>query len=259
MVVASKLLWPLLQPDTLLLLWLALAVVLLWMPRWRLGRALATLGVAVLGAIATLPVGSWMSQPLESRFQPPDLPPQIDGIIVLGGNNRTGPARRLDDQANVSQRLHAFVDLARQYPAARLVYTGGVPPQFPDAETEAGEAKRILGALGVDLARITFEETARNTLENAQRTKVIVQPKPGESWVLVTSALHMPRAVAVFRAEDWPVIPYPVDLLSVSGAVQVGPQLALAGNLLRIGYAAHEWMGLIIYRMLGYTRELLPA
>jgi uncharacterized SAM-binding protein YcdF (DUF218 family) len=258
MVELTKFLWPLLRPDNLLGLGLILAAILLW-TRWaKVGRWMATLAALFLATIMLLPAASWLGQPLKSRFPPPEMLPEvIDGIIVLGGSIRSGPTpERPDSLAGISQRLVAFVELARRFPAARLVFTGGTPPHIPGAATEADQARPILAALGLDLARVRFEASARNTLENARRSKLVTAPKPGERWLLVTSALHMPRAVAVFRAAGWPVIPYPVDY----PRPQPAPALALnlVGSLNGLIDAGYEWLALLAYRGLGYTRELLP-
>lgn len=257
MVVAGKMLWMLLQPDNLLALWLALSAALLWTPWRRLGRASVTLGVIVLVVCGLFPVGRWAARPLETRFLPPQLPAAVDGVVLLGGNIRTGVIQRPDDLANVSQHVVAFVELARRYPTARLVFTGGAPPHITNAQSEADAVRPLLVALGIDLARVLFEETARNTMENAERSKQLAQPKPGEHWLLIASAVHMPRAVGVFRAQDWPVIAYPVDLPPQPPDAILS--LALAPNLVSLTRAAHEWFGLLLYRLLGHTRELLPA
>jgi len=258
MVLAGKMLWVALQPDNLLALWLALSVSLLWTPWRRAGRVGATIGVLVLATCGLFPVGRWAALPLETRFPVPELPAAVDGIVMLGGNLRTGLVQRPDDLASVSQHAIAFAELARRYPAARLVFTGGAAPHILNAENEVEAARPLLAALGIDLGRVLFEATARTTMENAARSMQLAQPNSGERWLLIASAVHMPRAVGVFRAHGWPVIPYPVDLppKPPPGAVF---SLALAQNLVALTRAAHEWLGLLAYRLLGHTRELLPA
>ena len=257
MVETTKFLWPLLRPESLLGFGAVLGAILLW-TRWaKLGRLLTSLGAAFLAMVMLLPLGAWLGQPLRDRFPVPVLPAAVDGIIVLGGSIRTGPTPdRPDSLAGVSQRLVAFAELARRYPAARLVFTGGAPPHIPGAITEADAARPILAALGLDPARVRFEATARNTLENARRAKPLARPRPGERWLLVTSALHMPRAVGVFRAADWPVVPYPVDNPPSEPQPLLG--LSLARPLQVLTDAGYEWLALFAYRALGYTRTLLP-
>lgn len=262
MVIAAKTLSALLQPDALLVLWFAAAALLLWTPWRRLGRWLVTVGALATLAVGVLPLGDWLAWPLEDRFPAPgELPARIDGVIVLGGSIRSAhpPPGRPGDLANVSQRLHAFADLAAHYPEARLVFTGGAAPHIPGATSESDEARPVLVALGLDMQRLRFEPTARNTVENARAAKALVRPGPGERWLLVTSALHMPRAVGVFRAEGWNVVPYPVDVTPAEARERRGFGIALIGGLRQLSRASHEWIGLLVYRLLGHTREILPA
>lgn len=261
MIVAAKQLGVLLQPDNLLVFWLAVSVVLLWTPWRRLGRGMTSLGVVALVLCGLFPLGRVLALPLETRFAAPrPMPEAVEGIILLGGNIRSGPARPLqpDHLANVSQHLFVFAELARLYPTARLVFTGGAPPHIANAQTEADAVRPILAALGMGLDRVIFEQAARNTQENAVNSKQLVRPRSDERWLLIASALHMPRAIAVFQAVDWPVIPYPVDL-PPAGAGGGFFSISVAGNLTSLKRVSHEWLGLLWYRLNGLTRELLPA
>jgi len=106
--------------------------------------------------------------------------------------------------------------------------------------------------------RIILEERSRSTHENAVYAKEMIRPQPGESWVLVTSAFHMPRAVASFGAVGWPVIPYPVDY-RVDPQIGLRPSFSLVDGLSASTLAGKEWAGLFGYRLMGWTRELFPA
>jgi uncharacterized SAM-binding protein YcdF (DUF218 family) len=113
--------------------------------------------------------------------------------------------------------------------------------------------------MGFDVGRVRFEREARNTHENAVYTKRLADPQPGETWLLVTSAMHMPRTVGVFRAAGWNAIPFPVDFTTKQkfGLFYFG--LPLSNRLSGIDAAAHEWIGLFVYRLLGYTDSILPG
>jgi uncharacterized SAM-binding protein YcdF (DUF218 family) len=114
-------------------------------------------------------------------------------------------------------------------------------------------------ALGVAHDRITAEEQSRNTLENAAYARLLANPKPGERWLLVTSAYHMPRAIAAFRAEDFAVDAYPVDWRTRgAGDLQRGFS-TLSEGLRRTDVATREWVGLVVYRLTGRSTELLPG
>src|SRR3989338_4710958 len=126
----SKLTWLVIAPDSLLLILLLLAGVLLWcgsvhMAKWFLGFV----AVAVLLA-ALFPVGEWLLYPLEKHFPAnPALPIKIDGIIVLGGaeDAERSSAWNQAEVGEAAERFLAAIALARQYPAAKLVFTGGSP------------------------------------------------------------------------------------------------------------------------------------
>ncbi len=259
---ASKLLWVLAQPGNLLLVILLAGIAIGWSahPRRRAwGRRLATSSLLVLVAVAVLPLGEWALRPLEERFSLPTLPEHVDGIVVLGGSvdQVVTAARGIPVLTEQSERLVEFVHLARRYPGARLVATGGSGQLDEQALKEAPVVEETLRRLGIDTDRVLFEDQSRNTYENAILSKRLVDPQPGETWVLVTTAFHQPRAVGIFRAAGWPVIPYPVDYRTRPG-YRIG-RPALGSNLDRLETAAREWVGLVAYRLMGRTESLLPG
>src|SRR5690606_36369683 len=93
---------------------------------------------------------------------------------------------------------------------------------FLDGEGDAEAAPRLLVALGVEEDRLELEGRSRDTFENASFSKQIAAPQAGETWLLVTSAFHMPRAVGVFRKAGFPIVPWPVDY-KTSGTERFGP------------------------------------
>ncbi|HWP35303.1 MAG TPA: YdcF family protein [Thermodesulfobacteriota bacterium] len=260
--VAGKLLALVADPGNALLLLLAVGTVLLW-TRWPgPGRLLVTLATAAGFLTALLPVGALLLAPLENRFPPAPLPARVDGIIVLGGSvdQLVAAARGRTALNDSAERLTSFVALARRYPTARLVVSGGsgrlVRPQVKE-----GVAVRLLfEELGVDQTRILFEERSRTTYENVRYARELVKPRPGETWVLVTSAAHMPRAVGCFRRAGWPVVPYPVDYRTGGPVSSVSIALTPFGDRLdALRYALHEWAGLVAYRLTGRTDRLFPG
>ena len=252
----SKLGWALVKPSTLLLVALFAAAHLLWRGRPRAGRVV-TLTVALLAlAIAALPICDWLLHPLEDRFPPPAAEPaHVDGIVVLGGAVEPRMAELhggtpLNDSA---ERMTAFAGLARRHPEARLVFTGGSGALRPGLLTEADIAGRLFADLGVDGARLTLERKSRNTWENAVFSKELMTPLPGETWLLVTSAMHMPRSMGIFRRIGWTMVPWPV-------AYRTGhDEFDLASRLGRIDDAVREWIGLVAYHLEGRTESWFPA
>lgn len=249
----------LLAPGNLLLVLLALGTVL-WALGWRLGGGLLVGAVVLLLlAIAVLPLGTWLLAPLETRFSLPDpMPDRVDGIVVLGGAVDLAASRATGQPAlgGSGERLVAAAELARRYPAARIVFTGGFSGLVdPGPPYEADIARMVLVSLGVDPARLEMGAGARNTAQNAAEALRIAGPAPDERWLLVTSARHMPRSMGAFRKAGWAVEAYPVDPLRRDA----GWRFDLTGGLYRVGAALHEWIGLAGYRLRGWSDTLLPA
>ena len=258
----SKLLGVLLTPSNLLVVAAVVAVLALLFRRRRLGTLLiwtAALGLLLLGFG---PVGPILMRPLEDRFQrPPADFPEPTGIIVLGGvvSSPTLP-RGAIALTQDGERLTETATLARRYPNARVIVSGGTFGSRSDAETEAFIAKRFLTDIGVDESRIVTEAKSLSTAENAAFTRELIMPQPGERWLLVTSASHMPRAVGTFRHAGFPVIPYPVGY-TTSGRPDDywAIRLEASTSLVRVDVAVHEWLGLIAYWLTGRIDTLLPG
>ena len=258
---ASKVLWILAQPSNLIVFALAVGALALLLGQRKLARWLLYPASAALLLISLLPVGQWLLLPLENRFLPPAEPPgDVDGIVALGGGIDLGVSERrgLVTFGDTAERFISLLELARRYPEARVVFSGG---QGWLADTELTEAKVMRGFLrthGLDEGRVILEDHARNTYENALLAKPLAAPEPGERWLLVTSAFHMPRAVGAFRQVGWPVIPYPVDYRT-SGelGLLVAPD---AGQRWReLDQAVQSWIGLIAYWLTGRIPTPFPA
>jgi uncharacterized SAM-binding protein YcdF (DUF218 family) len=261
MFLVGKLAWAVLQPGNLLLLLLIIGFLLLLFSGARRGRVL--IGLAALGllVLAVAPLGSLLLLKLEQRFpRPAALPAKIDGIIVLGG--AVDPRLSLSFGETVFNgsvaRVLAATTLARRYPEARLVLSGGEGDVFPVGYPEARATLGFVLDEGIARDRVITEERSRSTHENAIFSKALVRPRQGEAWVLITSAFHMPRAVGCFRAAGWPVIPFPVDF-RVDPETGLRPDFDLVGGLSRATIAGKEWVGLAEYRLLGWTRSWLPG
>jgi uncharacterized SAM-binding protein YcdF (DUF218 family) len=261
MFLLGKLGWAVLQPGNLLVLLLIAGFLLLFFSRGRRGMVLT--GLAVLGflVLAVAPLGSALLLELEQRFpRPAALPAKIDGILVLGGAVDPGLSLAYGETVfNGSvARVLAATALARRHPEAKLVLSGGEGAVFPVGYPEARATLSFVLDEGIARNRVILEERSRSTHENAVFAKAIVQPRPGETWVLITSASHMPRAVASFRAAGWPVIPYPVDF-KIDPKTGLRPNFDLLNGLSTATLAGKEWLGLTEYRLLGWTRAWFPG
>ena len=203
-------------------------------------------------AVGVLPIGNGLALPLERR-PPWDAARTADwdhrawrGVIKTEISAQRGEIA----VGRTVERIIAAVELARRYPDARLVFAGGVEGDF---------IVRLLEKFGVSQDRVIVERESRNTFENAAFAEQLVMPKAGERWLLVTSAMHMPRAVGVFRKAGFAVDAYPVDYLT-SGAKDLW---TLSGNLMGgVGISdlvVHEWIGLLAYWMAGLISEPFPG
>ncbi len=261
--VLSKILWPLLQPGNLVLLMLVAAVMLRWRGRDKAARKVAVVAIAGLLLMAALPLGRWLAAPLEDRFPAPTaVPAQVHGIIVLGGPE-LGPLSRDRGQPQLrdgAERFMAAADLARQRPSARLTFTGGSGSLSGDKTAGATVAGPIFAQLGIPAARVELESTSRNTWENATHSLATFQPTADQTWLVVTSALHMPRAMGCFRAAGWParLVPWPVDYVTSTRGAR-WPTWDMVDGSRRTERAVREWLGLLAYRLMGRTDALWPG
>ncbi len=257
MFVVGKLLTFLLLPTALMA---ECALLGLLLARWRAGRVLLAVAVVAQAACLALPVDAWAIRPLEDRFpQVTAYPERVDGIVVLGGaiDDLTSRDRDTPTLNSAANRLTTFVELARRYPEARLVFTGGSGDIEQGVSNEAEFARILFARLGLPPERVVFESRSRTTRENAVDTAALVAPRPDERWVLVTSASHMPRAVGVFRHAGWIVLPWPVGYQS-RDHVTAYPQ-SPGHRLAVLDWAAHEWIGLLAYRARGWTDSVFPG
>jgi uncharacterized SAM-binding protein YcdF (DUF218 family) len=244
-----------------LLIALALAGILMMRTRFRrFGQGLLIGAVLLLAVVGIAPVGNALMLPLEERFPKWDSKRGAPhGIVVLGGavSPDVSAARKDVSLNEAAERMTAVAKLARDYPSARIAFTGGSGRLFQGA-SEADVVPALFESFGIPRDRVQLENRARNTAENAAFTKALVQPKPGERWLLVTSAHHMPRSVGIFRKAGFPVEAYPVDYRTRGAADLAGPFGSLAAGLARTDAAMHEWAGLVVYWLTGRTSELFP-
>jgi uncharacterized SAM-binding protein YcdF (DUF218 family) len=257
--VLGKLFWGIAAPGNLLLLLLSLGALRLATGRRRRGFSLVATATLGFLAVAALPVGQWLAMPLEARFPRPQLPAGITGIIVLGGAVEPAitEAHGLIALNDATERLVEAVALARRYPEAKLMLSGGDASLLPQqGRDEADIMRDFLVTEGIDAARVLVENRSRNTFENAAYSRAIAKPHDGEVWLLVTSAAHMPRAVGCFRHVGWSVLPYPVDYRTEPNP---RPSFRLGEHLALVDFAVREWVGLLGYRLVGHTDAIFPS
>ena len=258
----AKSLWFLVQPSALIIIGLASGLWLLARNRLAAARAAFTCAL-LIGLAAASPLPNILALPLEQRFPRADVAsgPPVTGIVVLGGAEDAPialhrHAHALNDSA---ERITEALALALRLPQARVVFTGGSGFLIPGGATEAEAVRQMLLGMGLQASRLTLEERARDTWENAVFTRDLVKPQPGERWLLVTSAWHMPRAMGVFRKAGFPVEPWPVDYRTIGPADAWHFFGSPADGLRRLELELKEYVGLVAYWLQGRSSSLFPA
>ena len=237
-----------------ILLWLVVGTVLTLLAGWtRTARGLGVAALVLFVLLGVAPIGLIAVKPLEDMYPRRPLPARITGIVVLGGGLGVPEllSRGAPGSAPSIDRIVSTYELARLHPEARVVFTGGWPPY-----SDAIAAKSDLLRMGLDPSRLTLEDRSRNTYENMIFTQAIVRPRPGETWVLATSAIQLPRAVQVANKVGWPMIPWPTDYKTeAEGFPLSGRWFRIGENLGLADDAAHEWLGQIAYSLTGMAKR----
>lgn len=256
----SKLFWIVLDPSNFVLIVMLTGCLLLYTRRFVLGRRICMFGLGLTILFGVVPLGNYFLNLLEDRFQPVSLPEHVDGIIVLGGVLDMAVTLSRDQQSfnGSSERIVALQGLTDTYRNVPVVFTSGSGFVFQQEFKEAQLIRQTLQKLVVNPGRIVLEDQSRNTYENVLYSKELLNPQPGERWVMVTSASHMPRAMGIFRKQDWQVIPYPVDYKTAQAWDWNSP-VKVFKRFEQIRFALHEWLGLLVYRLTDKTDTLLPA
>jgi uncharacterized SAM-binding protein YcdF (DUF218 family) len=259
--ILSKLLWLLAAPSNMIALTIGVGVLATALRSRRAGPTVVMAGAIVLLFVGFGPVGIWVLRPLEDQFERPGADIKTpDGIIVLGGAIDQRILQYREALVPVGGRMTEAVALARRFPQARMVFAGGSDDLFSTSVSEAEAAKQFFAAMGLPPERTIYETRSRNTAENAVLTRELVSPKPGERWLLVTSAFHMPRAVGAFRHAGFDVIAWPADYRTIGGSKELTtPIFAASEGLALVDIGVKEWIGLVAYRLTGRTDEMFPG
>ena len=240
--ILSKILGFFAAPSNLFISIGVLGLLLLLTRFTRLASWLVVTSLVLLAIAGLSPLGNALILPLEDRFLPWDPSRGApNGIVVLGGAISPGVSDARDSVAldEAAERITATAELARRYPDARIIFSGGSGSLLERDGPEAPFAVRELLALGVAHDRITAEEQSRNTIENAAYSRLLANPKPG--------------------AVDFPVEAYPVDWRTRGWVDLQRGFPTLSEGLRRTDAATREWVGLIVYRLTGVSAQLLPG
>jgi uncharacterized SAM-binding protein YcdF (DUF218 family) len=258
--VASKLIGGLARVETLFILLSGISFLALHRGRTRL--ASRALGFTLIGMLilAVLPIGDLLLAPLEAHYPAAPRLTDVSAIIVLGGAEDVDPSIRWR-QPNVTSagdRYLAALSLAQRFPRADLLFAGGSGRLMGAEVSEASIARTIFRNAGIAVARLHLEEASRNTAENAALLRKLADNKGAGQSVLVTSAAHLPRAMATFCAAGWSrLVAWPTDYRSGNFKDDIGWRFAR--NLADLNLGIDEWVGLFAYRLTGRTHALFAA
>lgn len=257
----SKLAWWFIEPSNVVVFAIGAAIVLLFAGRVRAGRNILLSVAVFIGALSLLPIPDIVVGSLEQRFPRPDpLPEKVDGIILLGGAQIPRMTEEYGTPAlnAAAGTVTTFIWLGRRYPEAKLIFTGGSGDPTRQDLTEAKTLRLFLTQQGFDANRVLYEEQSRNTYENAALSKPLANPQPGETWILVTQALHVPRSVGAFRTVGWEVTPYS-EVYRFGRHIHFGAPANIRHALDLFSSGVREWTGLLAYWLTGRSTAFLPA
>jgi len=245
---------PLLLYPFNLALWCLILAWLLWLTKRRgFAAFFLTLALAILLVAGNPRTAEYLLASLEQQYPPVAISelPNADAIVVLGGGIGIPlPPRQDIDLGGSADRYLYATRLFQAGKARMIVLSGGnVFPQ-PGFEGEAVYAAQLLQSWNVPAEAILIESQSRNTYQNAVETKKLLAKNKLNKVLLVTSAAHMPRALAVFRHQAIDTTPATTDVLVVKqnqpAALQWIPNIGALGGTT---YAVREYLGIWYYRL----------
>lgn len=259
--ILSKVVWAFLSPSNLIIFLFAFGTLLVLLNRARLAKIILLPTSIIALAMVAYPFSHFLMAPLESRFaQPENLPAEIDGIIVLGGGEdlQTSLSWGRPELGLGGDRYMGAKELATHYPNAPVIFTGGSGSvQLQESAGEGSVARSLLIRLGIPENRLIIESQSRNTYENFKLVKPML-PKPNGTYLLVTSAFHMPRSVGIARKQGVNVMAYPVDYRTSLPEMR-NLDFNYYDHLDALEPAWKEWIGLSVYYLTNKTSDWFPA
>jgi len=231
-------------------------------------KAWQTVCVALALVILIVSSNTWVAtslvRSLEWKYLPQDKIPEADAIVVLGGGTVSAQSPRQTVEINgAGDRMIYAAHLYHEGKAPLLILSGGSITWLDGRQSSiAGEMKEILSALGVPDDAMVLQEKSQNTHEDAVYSNEVLREKGIKRIILVTSAMHMPRAVALFEHEGLEVIPAPTDftvteedwnnLVSFNIQSQLIALIPSTGNISLTTNALKEYIGMMVYSLRGW-------
>lgn len=257
----SKLLPLFLYPLGLACLLMVVALVMSWKrSRWGLLPIALALIVLLLGS------NSWVANGLVQSLEWQQLPakelPPADAIVVLGGATKPAfPPRPTVDLSEQGDRVFYGAQLYREGKAPVVIASGGRIAWRGGGPSESADMAEILKTLGVPASAILQDPTSLNTYQNAVNVRQIIKERGIRTILLVTSAMHMPRSLQIFRRQGIEAIPAPTDFLVTQQEI-AEPNSSFQATLLSLlpdadrldktTRALKEYIGMVVYRLRGW-------
>lgn len=243
---------------------LLLLIALLFWKQRRFSKGLAVAALAILWLGSTSGTANALARSLERRYLPPEEVPQAEVIVVLGGGTEAADSPRQTVEVNsAGDRVLYAAHLYRQGAAPHILLTGGeIDWQSGSGSSPADQMAAVLTEIGVPQEALWLETESQNTYENAVNSRVILEEKGITRILLVTSAMHMPRAVALFEKQGFEVVPLPVDFTITENGLGTGRDASLQSRIVAIipsasslsltTNALKEYLGFLVYKLQGW-------
>jgi uncharacterized SAM-binding protein YcdF (DUF218 family) len=209
----GKIAWLIAQPLSLAFIFTVLALSFVWF-RWKRTALLCSLlAISIMFVTLFTSTGAWALQKLEARYVRGELPAQLSCVIVLGGaiDLEASAGRGSIEMNQSADRFIEAARIAHMHPETRIVVSGGDGSFSARYKGDAELAGNFFESMGLLKDRILAEKTSRNTAENVENIKALLSENGLSNCLLITSAYHMPRSVALFEKAGVSVQPWPVD------------------------------------------------
>jgi uncharacterized SAM-binding protein YcdF (DUF218 family) len=251
--IISKIFWVLIKPLNFLFILMAIGFFIRIFSR-KAGQGVIVFAAFFFVFLGIMPIGPNLMVYLESRYErPANLPERVDGIIVLGGafDGQLSHEHGYPVGNSSTERIHDFIRLGKQYPDAKLLFSGGSGRPLQQKYKEAPVIQSFFKDMGVSQQNLMLEPVSRNTSQNVTFSYNLLQPKDDEVWILITSAYHMQRAMSVFETIGWNVIPYPTDHNMPPEYVFLPKEFNVSKNFHMLEIALKELIGSTVYYLSG--------
>ena len=253
----SKVLWFLFNPINLIILFILIGFLLNLLNYIKISKYIYIFSFILFFITSVLPSGSYLNFLLEKNFHNMQYNfKNIDGILILSG--ATNPyLTNIHNQINLNssaERLVESVILMKKFPKAKIVFSGGSGTININHSkfTHSYVANKFFVNMGINANRIIYEKKSRNTFENILFSKNIINPKNNEKWILITSAFHLKRSLAIAKKLKWNLIPYPVDFnKDKKFNLKFSSFFNFLSNISEFNKSMHEWIGIFAYKLMG--------